>query len=118
MKEHIHLKELELSAHLGVPAEERARPQRLTANITVELTLPFAEIQDDISRTVDYAKLAQGISEMVAAREDRLVETLAGAIAEHVLEEERVQHVRVELRKFVLPRTRHVAVIVERRRGD
>jgi dihydroneopterin aldolase len=31
----IHVRELELSAHIGVPDEERATPQRLTVSIVM-----------------------------------------------------------------------------------
>jgi dihydroneopterin aldolase len=39
-----------------------------------------------------------------------LIETLADEVAGLIIEEFKVRFVEVELRKFILPQTRHVAV--------
>ena len=38
MNDHIHIEKLEVFAHIGVPDEERASPQRLIVNITFSPT--------------------------------------------------------------------------------
>ena len=43
-----------------------------------------------------------------------MIETLAIEMAEHLLRRFRLSRVELELRKFVLPETRHVAVHIVR----
>jgi dihydroneopterin aldolase len=54
---------------------------------------------------------------LVAGRADKLIETLAAAIAAHLLAAFPIVRVRVELRKFILPDVKYVAVIVTRERS-
>lgn len=113
----IHIEELELFARVGVTSQERAKPQRLTASMTLwPLRGPFAEMSDDLARTIDYAAVVDAIARMISAHESKLIETLAGAIAELVLRDFPVCRVRVELRKFILPAVKYVGVEVTRRR--
>ena len=116
----IRLDELELWARIGVPDEERAQPQRLTVSLTLWPSVGFRSLQDQIVNTIDYAAVAGEVQTLVAGRIDKLMETLAEAIASHVLATFSPASVRVELRKFILPEVKHVAVIITRARmaGD
>jgi dihydroneopterin aldolase len=55
--ESIHIERLEVFAHIGVPDEERSSAQRLTVSITLWPVYPVAELEDEISRTVNYASV-------------------------------------------------------------
>jgi dihydroneopterin aldolase len=112
----IHIQELELFATVGVPEEERAIPQRLTVSLTLWPLTGFVEMEDQIERTVNYAAVCDAVKSLVATRTDKLIETLADAIASQILQAFAVARVRIELRKFVLPDTAYVAVILERGR--
>ena len=114
----IHLEELELFARVGVPDEERAQAQRLTLSATLWPVVPFSELGDEITRAVDYAAVAQSLQRFVAKREDRLIETLAEAIASHLLADFPLVRVRLELRKFILPEVKYVAVQLTRERSS
>ena len=50
----------------------------------------------------------------VAGRQDKLIETLAHEMAEHLLRHFELVRVDLELRKFILPETKYVAVKVTR----
>lgn len=119
MPDLIHLEKLELSARLGVPDEERATPQRLALNLTIEPENGFHALDDRIEKTVDYFVVAQAIQRLAGARPRRLLETLAEEIAQMMLSRFAVRAVEVELQKFILPDTSFVAVRLrrERRRG-
>jgi len=52
----------------------------------------------------------------VQSRSDRLIETLADAVANHLLEVFEIQRITVELRKFILPDVEFVSVTVTRTR--
>jgi dihydroneopterin aldolase len=113
----IEICELELSARVGVPAEERANLQRLTASLTLWPAAAFDELNDDIANAIDYAAVCDAVKELVSRREDKLIETLADAIARELLRTYALDRVQVELRKFILADTKHVAVIVARARA-
>ena len=112
----IHIEELELSARIGVPDDERAEPQRLTVSITMWAATGFDEMQNDLKKTIDYAAVARETQQFVTTRADKLIETLADGIALHLLAAFGLQRVKIELRKFVLPDAKFVAAICERRR--
>lgn len=112
----IRIDELELWTRIGVPDEERAQPQRLAVSLTLWPSVGFQALQDQILNTIDYAAVAHETQTLVAGRTDKLMETLAEAIASHVLATFPIASVRVELRKFILPEVKHVAVIITRPR--
>ncbi|MGB8168075.1 MAG: dihydroneopterin aldolase [Chthoniobacteraceae bacterium] len=116
MPDTIIIDQLELSAHIGVPDEERAVAQRLTVSLRMELAHDFRDLDDDISKTVDYYAVCGAIEALVAERPRRLIETLAEEIATAVLRYFAVTAVEVELRKFILPDTAFVAVRLRRER--
>ena len=113
----IQIEELELSARVGVPDEERAQAQRLTLSLTLWPETDFDLLDDQLARAVDYAAVCRDVKDLVAGRADKLIETLAAAIAAHLLAVHRIVRVRVELRKFILPEVKYVAVIMTRERG-
>jgi len=110
----IRIEELELMARVGVPEEERAQPQRLTVSITLQALHPFRDLGDDLARTIDYAAVCEEVRRFVAGRQDKLIETLAHEMAEHLLRHFGLAGIELELRKFILPETRYVAVRVTR----
>ncbi len=113
----IHLEALQIMTRIGITEEERAEAQRLAVNLTLWPLAGFEALQDRVEETVDYAVLAQGVSALAAGREDRLIETLAEAIAGYLLGTFRLARVRVEVRKFILPEVDYVAVIITREPG-
>jgi FolB domain-containing protein len=117
VNDYIHIDQLEVFAHIGVPDEERASPQRLTFNITFWPTHHAPKLEDDIARTVDYAAVCTETKKFVHNRSDRLIETLADALASHLLEVFEMQRITIELRKFILPDVESISVTVTRDRS-
>lgn len=114
MPDCIHIEQLELSAHIGAPDAERAAPQRLTVSLTLEPARGFGALDEDLAKTVDYFAVCEAVKTLAAARPRKLIETLAEEIAALVLERFTVRAVEVELRKYILPDTAHVAVRIRR----
>ncbi|MEI8292707.1 MAG: dihydroneopterin aldolase [bacterium] len=106
----ILINSLRVKTRIGVPDEERMEPQEIEIDLRIQPARDFRELQDDIGLTVDYAAVCRRASELAAERPRRLIETLAREIAEMILEEFSAALTEVEIRKFILPRTRHVAV--------
>lgn len=112
----IRIEELEISARVGVPEEERATPQRLVISATLQPRRGFSELDDQLAHAVDYAAVCAELERFAGARQDKLIETLADAMARHLLARFELAQVELELRKFVLPATKYVAVRVARAR--
>lgn len=110
----ISIRDLSVSYRVGVPDEERARPQRLL--ITVEFEHDFTEAArtDDLRGTIDYAAIVERLEHLGDGRSWKLIETLAVDIAGLVRSEFGVRSVSVEVKKFILPETRWVGVRVKR----
>ena len=110
----IHIEQLKIVARVGVSKRERARSQRLALSITIWPRFQVDDLDDDVTKTVDYSKLCQEAKKFVQGRADKLIETLADAMAEHLLRKFAVRRITVELRKFVLKGARYVSVTVNR----
>ncbi len=110
----IRIEELEVFARVGVPDEERATPQRLVICATLEPRRPFEELGDEIGQAVDYAAVCEEIARCAAERADRLIETLAEALVNRLLARFALVRVELEVRKFILPQTKFVAVRIVR----
>lgn len=114
MRDQILIQQLELSAQVGVPDQERATPQRLTACLAIEPQQDFSALEDRIENAVDYFTVTRRVQELARLRPRRLLETLAEEIAALLLSEFPIATVRVELRKYILPDTDYVAVRIDR----
>ncbi len=106
--------DLEVHFHVGVTPEERAQPQRLLLTVAMTRDCTAAAAADDLSETIDYFAVTQGLLQLGDGRHWALIETLAVEIAERVLEEFSPRRVTVEVKKFIIPQTRHVSVKVTR----
>ncbi len=113
MKGTIAIVDLEVACRIGVPDSERSTPQRLMMTLELELDLSRAATTDDIAHTVDYDALAKDLRVYCAAGEWRLLEKLAADIVARVVSAHRPLRASLEIKKFVLPQTRHVSVRVE-----
>ena len=119
MHDSVRIEGLEVFAHVGVPDEERAAPQRLRLSLTFWPKREATELGDSIERAVNYATVCGEMKKFVEQRRDKLIETLADALARHLLESFEIRKITVELRKYVLPQVEFVSVTVAREQeGD
>ena len=72
-------------------------------DITVWIDLASAASSDELADTLDYGALAQRAADIVAGPARKLIETVAGAIAEDVMADERVHAVEVVVHKPSAP---------------
>lgn len=106
----IIIKGLSVDAFIGVLPEEKGKTQRLLIDTTIVPDVPFPELNDTLARTVDYAAVAEQIISCALARHRDLIETLATDIVTMILRDFRAREVTVEIRKFILPNAKYVAV--------
>jgi dihydroneopterin aldolase len=114
----IHIEQIEISAHIGVPVEERASAQKLTFNITLWPIRRMDDLGDKIGRAVNYAAVCAEVKKFVGARKDKLIETLANALALHLVSVFEIRRTTIELRKYILPDVEFVSVRVTRERAE
>ena len=114
LSDRIHIEQLEISAHVGVPEKERATPQRITISISFWPYHEQRDMADRIDNTVNYSIVAEETKNFVRDQSTNLIETLADRLATHLLKTFLIQKVTVELRKFPLEDAKHVSVTVTR----
>jgi dihydroneopterin aldolase len=107
---------LELRACIGVTEAERQTPQRLTVSLIMEPMSGFEDVNGDLEKTVNYSAVCRMIRALAGTGHRQLLESLALEIAGAILGQFACAAVEVELRKYVLPDTEHVAVRIVRRR--
>lgn len=99
---HVFIRDMVLTASIGIYAHEKAATQRIRINIDLAVPeAPAAGIgRDELKRVVSYERIANSVRRIVAAGHVMLVETLAERIAEACLTDSRVQFVRVRVEKL------------------
>ena len=112
----IKISDLEVFYRVGVPDDERAKPQRLLLTIEMALDVSAAASSDDVGRTIDYAAVADFLLKFGEGRSWKLIERLAANIADELLAKFKPQNVTVEVKKFVIPHAQFVSVTLTRQR--
>ena len=111
----IRIVDLEIWSVIGVPEEEREQRQRLLVTLDLRVRdIGPAAYNDNVKLSVDYSAVAARVQVMAELRPRHLIETLAEEIATDLLKAFPLVELRLEIKKFALPDTRHVAVIIER----
>ena len=110
----IHIEQLEVSTHIGVPDEERGAPQRLTVSISFWPYHEAGDMADKIENSINYSSVVEETKNFVRDQSVNLIETLADRLAMHLLKNFRMQKVTIELRKFPFEDANYVSVTVTR----
>jgi len=93
------IKNLRLSAILGVYDEERHAEREIIVNVRVEYD-PAAAIQTDaLEDALDYKQIRNRIVSVVSGTRFRLIETLANGIVEELVKDPRILKLRLEVDK-------------------
>lgn len=124
MAEQLVIERLEFQGHIGVTPDEREETQPI--GVDVELGYPaggldVAAVAEELSRTVDYARVAQRLVEVGTSRAYHLMETLAEGLTGMLFAEFPVSAVRLWVRKLAPPVNAvhgSVGVRVERTRAS
>src|SRR5262249_54225873 len=110
MSDRIILKGIQFYGYHGVPDAEQETGHRYEVDVTLEADLAGAAAADDVTQTIDYGAVAQEVIALGTGRQFRLIEALAGALTEQVLQSQpRVETVTVCVKKLLPP----IAGVVE-----
>ncbi|TQF00031.1 MAG: dihydroneopterin aldolase [Spiribacter salinus] len=111
----VFLQGLELRSVIGVHAWERAFAQRLKLDLRLAVDTRAAAASDDLADAVDYAGLAEQLTQTAAAADCQLIEALADRLAATVLSHAAIQSVDLTLHKpGALPAATDVGVAITR----
>ena len=109
---------IEAFCRIGCSEEERSFPQRLLVSVKLETNTQKAARTGDLSQTINYATVCQQVREIGAAKPWVLVEELAEAFADQLLEDFSLAiGVHITIEKFILPGVEWVGVEIQRYRS-
>ncbi len=110
----IHIEGLEVLALIGVYDWERQNKQRLLVDVVLTADLSLAGQSDDVNDTLNYAVIAEQITEFCAASEFKLIEALASQLADSLLNNfSKLQAIKLKISKpDILAKAKNVAVEV------
>jgi len=113
----ITIVDLEVYYKVGVPEEERARPQCLLLTIEMECDFTAAARSDSIDDTINYYDVSRRLLAFGEGRSWKLIEKLASDIADMILAEFGPDQVMVEVKKFPIREAKVVSVCLTRKRN-
>ena len=103
MTDQITLRGLEVFAFHGVLADEKSAGQKFLLDLELQLDTAPAAAEDDVTRTVDYGRLADEVVHIASTERYDLLETLAHRIALHCMADGRVHNCAVTVHKPSAP---------------
>jgi len=108
-KTQIHIKQLRLSAHIGIHAWEKQWPQLVYADSI--LTLQTAALNDDIANACDYTVIAAYMQVVCKKTHYNLLETLTTTLAQDLLTEFSFSTVQLTLfKQGALPNSQGIGI--------
>lgn len=99
MSDRIVLANMRFMGRHGFYDHELEHPQRFEVDVELRLDLQPAGVEDDLTRTVDYAKVYDIARQIVESTSFRLLEAIAEAISHEVLAAFDIREVGVRVRK-------------------
>jgi dihydroneopterin aldolase len=100
----IHLTEIRCYGYTGYLPEEQVLGQWFEVDVKLWLDLSQAAVTDAIADTLDYRSVISSIQNRVKTSKFALIERLAGAIADSILQQsDRVTQVQVTVTKPAAP---------------
>jgi dihydroneopterin aldolase len=103
-RDRISLRGMRFEGHHGVSDEERGLPQLIEVDIELQADLTAAARSDALDDTIDYGPLVEIARSTVEDERYRLLERIAGAIIERILEDApAATGITVRVRKLAVP---------------
>jgi dihydroneopterin aldolase len=103
-RDRISLRGMRFEGHHGVSDEERELPQLIEVDIELQADLTAAARSDALADTIDYGPLVEIARSTVEDERYRLLERIAGAIIERILEDApAATGITVRVRKLAVP---------------
>ncbi len=113
--DHIVIRDLELSARIGVHAFERRLQQTLRLQLKLGCDAATVAKNDDLRQALDYQAVVDFIKDFIAGSTCALIETLADGLASALLQRFSLPGLELELCKpNIMPGTTEVGIVLRR----
>jgi dihydroneopterin aldolase len=113
----IFIRDLRVETVVGIYDWERRIRQTVSLDLDMGANIKAAATSDRIEDTLDYKAVAKRVTQFVSEQEFQLVETLAEKVAALILDEFKIQQVKVTLHKpGAVSGSKSVGVSIERSR--
>ena len=99
----IILKGMQFYGYHGVNTEEKSLGQPYVVDLSAELDLSRPGMTDHLADTVSYTDIYRQVKQVVEGESKNLLESLAGSIAQQVLDSFPVESVQVTVKKPLPP---------------
>ncbi len=116
MTGYVSVRDLSVSAVIGVHDWEREIEQTLVFTADMAADVRKAAATDDLADALDYSAVAATIAAVVRDGRFRLIETAAERVAERLLADFPITRLRLELRKPIAAGSYIAVVTIERTR--
>ena len=116
MTDYVSVKDLSVSAVIGVHDWERQVEQTLLVSADLAADIRQAAATDDLADALDYSAVARTIAAVVREGQFHLIETAAERVAERLLADFPVTWLRLELRKPITADAYTAVITIERTR--
>jgi 7,8-dihydroneopterin aldolase/epimerase/oxygenase len=110
----VSIKDLQVSAVIGVYDWEREAEQQLTFEVNMRTDVAKAASRDDIADALDYSKVAAAVRNTVAEGQFQLIETAAERVAQRLVADYGLAWVRVEVAKQITTEGYTAVIAIER----
>ncbi|MEP5766118.1 MAG: dihydroneopterin aldolase [Halieaceae bacterium] len=113
--DHVYIRDLRIACIIGIYDWERQVRQQLSLDVEVASDIAAAARSGAIEDAIDYAAMAERITDFVVAGEFQLLETLAEETAQMLLQEFPVSWLRLRVGKpGAVAAAGDVGVVIER----
>jgi len=117
MTDLVSVRDLSVSAIIGVHRWEREIEQALVVSVDMEADVRAAAASDDLAEALDYSAVAEAIAAVLREGRFRLIETAAERVAERLLADFSMSWLRLELGKPIAAGGYTAVITLERARG-
>jgi dihydroneopterin aldolase len=115
MKGKIHIQAIQLQAHIGVTAAEKAQVQNLHLDLELEYDMSKCVQSDSIKEAIDYVSVAEKCSTLFLSKEYHLLETLVFETLNMLFEAFPCTHIKARLyKRGAIPNAESTSVEMER----
>jgi|TARA_B100000959_G_C14956771_1_gene614081 dihydroneopterin aldolase len=111
----IKLSELKVKTIIGIWEWEKRNPQIISIDLEMSTDIKAAAMTDSIDDALDYKAISKRIKQYSEENHFQLIETLAENLAQIILEEFKVEWVKLSVSKpYAIRGSKNVGVTIER----
>ena len=116
MTDYVAIRDLAVSAVIGVHPWEREIEQALVVSVDMAADVAKAATSDDLADALDYSAVAETVAAVLREGKFHLIETAAERVAGRLLADFPLTWLRLELRKPIITSTYTAVITLERTR--